>query len=112
MYHKKLKIAAIAPLLFSLPVSADETDAPKAERTKDWAKPKDQYRDEYGIFAPIDANMVARRFPATTDFPTGPKIGEQLPECRLPNQHGKVIDLHASLDGKQGVVVFYRSTVW
>jgi peroxiredoxin len=47
------------------------------------------------------------------DFSTiGPQMGERFPDVRLPNQHGKEVDLHAARDGGAALVVFYRSASW
>jgi hypothetical protein len=54
----------------------------------------------------------AQRIPSGTDFPTGPAIGERLPDFVLPNQRGEKIDFHADRDGHQAAVLFQRSAVW
>ena len=47
------------------------------------------------------------------DFRTiGPNEGERLPEIRLPDQTGAVVDLHATRAGRRAVVVFHRSAEW
>ena len=53
-----------------------------------------------------------QRSPDTADFPTGPAIGERLPDFTLPNQRGEVIDFHADRGGHKAAVVFQRSAVW
>jgi hypothetical protein len=54
----------------------------------------------------------ARRSPTTADFPTGPAIGERLPDFKLPNQRGEEIDFHADRAGHKAAVLFQRSAVW
>ena len=54
----------------------------------------------------------ARRIPASSDFPTGPAIGERLPDFTLPNQRGERVDFHADRAGRKAAVVFQRSAVW
>lgn len=54
----------------------------------------------------------ARRIPATADFPTGPAVGERLPDFELPNQRGEKVDFHRDRDGHQAAVLFQRSAVW
>jgi peroxiredoxin len=44
--------------------------------------------------------------------PTGPEIGERLPDFRLPDAHGREIDFHADRGNAKAAVVFYRSAVW
>ena len=53
-----------------------------------------------------------QRFPDTPDFPTGPAIGERLPDFTLRNQRGEAIDFHADRGGHKAAVVFQRSAVW
>jgi hypothetical protein len=54
----------------------------------------------------------AQRVPETADFPTGPAIGERLPDFALPNQRGETVDFHADRAGRKAAVVFQRSAVW
>jgi len=68
--------------------------------------------DDFGIYVPVPASHPGRRYPASSDFPTGPEIGERLPEFQLPNQDGKMIDFHQDRGDSKAVVVFYRSAVW
>ena len=75
--------------------------------------PQETFTDERGLTVeglPVD--FPARRYPASADFPTGPALGERLPDFTLANQHGELIDFHADRDGHAAVVVFYRSAVW
>jgi hypothetical protein len=49
----------------------------------------------------------------TIDFGgVGPAIGRRLPEIRLPDQSGRVLDLHAYLAGRPALVVVFRSARW
>ena len=68
--------------------------------------------DDLGITVPIAADFSARRYPASDDFPTGPAVGERLPDFKLPNQHGDFVDYHADRADSKSIVVFYRSAVW
>lgn len=54
----------------------------------------------------------AQRSPSGADFPTGPAIGERLPDFRLPNQRGETVDFHADRGGSKAAVMFQRSAVW
>ena len=54
----------------------------------------------------------AQRIPTQPDFPTGPAIGERLPDFVLPDQRGEKIDFHADRDGHRAAVLFQRSAVW
>ena len=70
-----------------------------------------EYRDEFGLLAPIPASHGQRRAPAEGFF-SGPEIGERLPDFELPSADGKTIDFHTNRAGKKAAVVFYRSAVW
>ena len=54
----------------------------------------------------------AQRIPETADFPSGPAVGERLPDFSLPNQRGETIDFHADRDGHRAAVLVQRSAVW
>jgi len=53
-----------------------------------------------------------RRTPATEDYPTGPAVGELLPDFMLPDQGGVLRNFNATRAGNRALVVFYRSTRW
>jgi peroxiredoxin len=42
----------------------------------------------------------------------GPKIGERFPDVVLPDQQHALVDLHRARNGRQALVVFYRSARW
>jgi len=47
------------------------------------------------------------------DFATiGPRQGQRFPDVRLPDQTGRLVDLHAHRAGLPALVVFYRSAEW
>jgi len=69
--------------------------------------------DDLGITVPMaPVDFPARRYPASHEFPTGPAIGDRLPEFALSNQNGEPIDFHKSRGNAKAIVVFYRSAVW
>ena len=68
--------------------------------------------DDVGVTIGIPASHPARRYPASEEFPTGPVIGERLPEFSLRNQEGRLVDYHADRGDSKSIVVFYRSAVW
>lgn len=56
--------------------------------------------------------MAAPTMPRV-DFATiGPDLGERFPDVRLPDQHGKLVDLHAARSGRPALVIFFRSASW
>jgi hypothetical protein len=47
------------------------------------------------------------------DFETvGPAVGTRFPDVRLPDQNGRMVDLHAARAGRRALIVFYRSADW
>ena len=68
--------------------------------------------DDVGVTIGIPASHPARRYPASEEFPTGPEVGERLPEFSLLNQEGRLVDYHADRGDSKSIVVFYRSAVW
>jgi hypothetical protein len=44
--------------------------------------------------------------------PSGPKVGEAVPDFRLSNQHGSEKTLRSILGPKGALLVFYRSADW
>ncbi|MEE2778071.1 MAG: hypothetical protein VYE73_15065 [Acidobacteriota bacterium] len=76
------------------------------------SQPPSATQDDLGITVPIPTSFPARRYPADHDFPTGPAIGERIPDFELPNQDGKLVDFHSHRGGEKAIIVFYRSVVW
>lgn len=73
----------------------------------------DARTDDLGITVPrAPVSHPGRRYPATGEFPSGPEIGERLPEFSLANQSGEMVDYHGDRGNSSSIVVFYRSAVW
>ncbi len=70
-----------------------------------------QYEDAEGYIAPLPAAFGPRSNPLG-EFPTGPGIGQRLPDVVALNSDGKSVDVHSDRDGKPVVLVFTRSAVW
>jgi len=103
--------AALFGLGLSFSAMADEVASPVRGAHEGMAP--GEKTDDLGITVPVaSVDFPARRYPATHDFPTGPEIGERLPEFALPNQDGKTIDFHKDRGDSKSIVVFYRSVVW
>ena len=68
-------------------------------------------RDELGFDAPAPVGHPGR-LGLETGHPTGPEVGERLPDFRLPDIHGREVALHADRGSATAVVVFFRSAVW
>ena len=75
--------------------------------------PEKTFTDDLDLTVPgTPIDHPIRVYPATNDFPTGPALGERLPDVALSNQHGALIDLHIDRAGRKAVVAFIRSVVW
>lgn len=109
----RVRFATLALLLFAVPALPQERQE-RQERVKGAHEnlPPDALKDDLGITVPVPVSHPGRRYPADNDFPTGPAIGERLPEFELPNQDGELVDFHADRGDSKAVVVFYRSAVW
>ncbi len=112
MHKQPLRFALLALCPAFLAVPAFAQDGEEAVRGAHQNLPADALKDDLGITVPVPASHPGRRYPAEHEFPTGPAVGERLPEFELPNQHGDLVDFHADRDDSKAVVVFYRSAVW
>ncbi len=70
-----------------------------------------QWEDAEGYIMPLPPASGPRRIPRH-DFPTGPDVGEVLPDVVAVDQNGRTVDLHQDRAGAPAVLVFYRSAVW
>ena len=68
-------------------------------------------RDDSGFDAPAPLGHPARAG-LPTGHPTGPAVGEQLPDFELPDAQGRLINFHEDRAGRKTALVFYRSAVW
>ena len=42
----------------------------------------------------------------------GPNVGSRFPDIRLPDQTGRLMDLHTARGQRRALVVVYRSARW
>ena len=42
----------------------------------------------------------------------GPPLGSRFPDVSLPDQTGRLVDLHAERGDRRALVVIYRSARW
>ncbi len=66
-------------------------------------------RDARGAAVPVAAAPRERLWAAV---PTGPAVGEAVPDFRLPDQQGVVRTRQSLLGPKGALLVFYRSADW
>jgi cytochrome oxidase Cu insertion factor (SCO1/SenC/PrrC family) len=53
-----------------------------------------------------------QRVPETDEFPSGPGVGERLPDFTLPDQHGRAVNFTRAREGHRALVTFQRSVRW
>ena len=100
--------AANAQDLIAAQTEGDVRGAHEAVRN-----PERTFTDDLDLTVPgTPIDHPIRVYPATDDFPTGPAIGERLPDFALANQRGALIDFHSDRAGRKAVVAFIRSAVW
>ena len=68
-------------------------------------------RDKQGFDAPAPLEHPARAS-LPEGGPTGPAIGERLPDFELPDAYGNPVSFHADRGKRKAALVFYRSAVW
>ena len=56
--------------------------------------------------------MAKPQLPVLDFSRIGPAVGSRFPDIRLPDQTGRVADLHADRAGRRALVVVYRSASW
>lgn len=69
------------------------------------------WEDKFGAIGPFKPGEGPRQDPLG-DFPTGPAIGERLPDIVTPTHTGDTLDVHDDRGKRAAVIVFYRSAVW
>ncbi len=69
------------------------------------------WEDEFGMIGPYRPGVGPRSNPRG-EFPTGPDIGQRLPDIVAPSHTGESVDVHELRGSRPAVVVFYRSAVW
>ncbi len=116
MKRGRLALLALVTMFLAVPAFSQDgaENGNENERVKGAHEnqPPEARQDDLGITVPVPTSHPGRRYPAEHEFPTGPALGERLPEFELPNQDGELIDFHADRGDSKAVVVFYRSAVW
>ena len=58
------------------------------------------------------AELVNTGDPISEDFPTGPAVGERVPDFALPDQSGNVVRFSQVRGKDRALVLFHRSASW
>ena len=58
------------------------------------------------------ASVALCGWAAAATIPTGPDVGQTVPDFRLEDQNGKAQTLRSILGPKGALLVFYRSADW
>ncbi len=72
---------------------------------------KTGFADEFGFVGPLPAEDGQRVIPPE-GFPTGPEVGDVLPDFELRSADGRTVRLHEDRAGSKAAVTFFRSAVW
>lgn len=105
---------AVAGLSLVLAVPARvSTQQPRVRGAHEMARDPKAVTDDFDLSVPgTPIDHPARVYPATDAFPTGPSVGERLPDFTLVNQRGERVAFHASRGRGKAIVSFQRSAVW
>jgi peroxiredoxin len=55
---------------------------------------------------------ITPQLPALDFSRIGPAVGSRFPDVSLPDQTGRLVDLHAERGHRRALVVVYRSARW
>jgi len=69
------------------------------------------WRDHDGFVGPKQPGTGPRSDPKGA-YPTGPEVGQPMPDIRCPTADGARFNLHEDRAGRPAVFIFYRSAVW
>ncbi len=69
------------------------------------------WQDHDGFIGRVQPGTGPRSDPRG-DFPTGPEVGEAMPDVRCSTSDATLLDLHAHRAGRPAVLTFFRSALW
>ena len=69
-------------------------------------------RKVLGLGSAVALVSALAALPLSGAVPTGPSVGQKVPEFRLQDQNGKEKTLASILGPKGALLVFYRSADW
>ena len=69
------------------------------------------WQDNEGFIGRLQPGTGPRSDPRG-EFPTGPNVGEHMPNVRCTTADGTSFDLHEHRAGRRAVFIFFRSAVW
>ncbi len=50
--------------------------------------------------------------PLSEDFPTGPDVGQKVPDFTLPDYSGEMVNFSEERGARRALILFYRSASW
>ncbi len=68
------------------------------------------WRDHDGFVGPMQPGTGPRSDPKG-EFPTGPEIGQQMPDVQCATTDGSRFDLHADRAGRPAIFIFFRNLI-
>lgn len=72
---------------------------------------KTGWADQDGFVGPFRPGNGPRNDPRG-EFPTGPKVGQQMPNVQCADKNGEPFDLHLDRGDAPALFIFFRSAVW
>ena len=68
-------------------------------------------RDEYGFDALVElGNPIRSSLP--DGQPAGPEVSDRLPDFKLPDATGRIVEFHRDWDQSKSAVVLYQFVIW
>lgn len=92
-------------------MAVDSSDGVTVEVDTRGEQVEQGWRDNDGFIGPFRSGNGPRNDPLGA-FPTGPSIGERMPDIRCLDAAAEAFDLHADRGSSKAVFMFFRSAVW
>jgi len=89
----------------------DTEDGMRPELETRGTQAENGWQDHDGFIGPIRPGRGPRSDPRG-DFPTGPAVGEHIPDVRCSTTDGTSFNLQEHRGDRPAVFIFFRSAVW
>ncbi len=60
----------------------------------------------------MQRKLVNAGDPLSEEFPTGPDVGQKVPDFTLPDHSGKLVNFTETRSTRRALILFYRSASW